>query len=119
MISALPDIVQETAEHLRQEVEARERMESISRTRRRPMQRMQQVLEAEPALDTVRLKKVVTKAAYRLKRARLKETLNELIYLRQEAELAGDQEGLHALDQRRKDILLQIETIDSAVPLHS
>jgi DNA primase len=119
MISTLPDILQETAEHLRQEVEARERMESISRTRRRAMQRMQQVLEAEPALDTVRLRKVVTKAAYRLKRARLKEALNELIYLRQEAELAGDQEGLRALDQRRKDILLQIETIDSAVPLHS
>src|SRR5579883_380131 len=119
MISTLPDILQETAEHLRQEVEARERMESISRTRRRPLQRMQQVLEAEPALDTVRLRKVVTKAAYRLKRARLKEALNELIYLRQEAELAGDQEGLRALDQRRKDILLQIETIDSAVPLHS
>jgi hypothetical protein len=70
-------------------------------------------------LDSVRLKKVATKAAYRLKRARLKEAHNELIYLRQEAEQAGDQEGLAALDQRRKDVLLQIETIDSAVPLHS
>ncbi|HEY7349664.1 MAG TPA: DNA primase [Ktedonobacterales bacterium] len=119
MLSTLPGILQETAERLRQEVEMRERMESISRIRRRPTHRAGHALETNPVLDSVRLKKVATKAAYRLKRARLKEAHNELIYLRQEAEQAGDQEGLAALDQRRKDVLLQIETIDSAVPLHS
>jgi DNA primase len=119
MLSALPEIVQETAERLRQEVEMRERMESISRIRRRSQQRAQPVLEANPVLDSVRLKKDVTKAAYRLKRARLKEAHNELTYLRQEAEQAGDQEGVAALKQRMKEVLLQIETIDSAVPLHS
>ena len=119
MLSTLPDLLQATAEHLRQEVEARERMEGISRTRRRRQQRMQPVLEAEPPLDSGRLRKVATKAAYRLKRARLKEALNELLYLRQEAERAEDHEGLHALDQRRREVLLQMETIDSAVPLHS
>src|SRR5579871_2851859 len=119
MLSALPDVVQETAERLRQEVEMRERMESISRIRRRPLQQGQHALEANTVLDKGRLKKVVTKAAYRLKRTRLKEAHNELIYLRQEAEHAGDQEGLAALDQQVKDLLLQMETIDSAVPLHS
>lgn len=118
-LSALPAILQETAERLRQEVEVRERMESMSRIRRRPQQKGQPVLETLPGLDRVRLKKVATKAAYRLKRARLKEAHNELIYLRQEAEQAGDQEGLMALDQRRRELLLQMETIDSAVPLHS
>ncbi len=119
MLSALPAVLQETAERLRQEVEMRERMESISRIRRRPLQKSQHVLEAHPVLDRVRLKKVATKAAYRLKRARLKQAHNELIYLRQEAEQAGDHEGLAALDQRWRELLLQIETIDSAVPLHS
>jgi len=94
-------------------------MESISRIRRRPQDKGQHVFEASPPLDSVRLRKVATKAAYRLKRTRLKEAHNELIYLRQEAEQAGDQEGLAALDQRAKDLLLQMETIDSAVPLHS
>ncbi len=123
MLSALPAVLQETAERLRQEVEVREQireqMESISRLRRRPLQKTQHVLEASPMLDTARLKKVATKAAYRLKRARLKEAHNELIYLRQEAEQAGDQEAIAALKQRTKEVLLQIETIDSAVPLHS
>jgi DNA primase len=119
MLSALPDIVQETAERLRQEVEMRERMESISRIRRRPGQKAQPMAESSPVLDISRLRKVATKAAYRLKRARLKEAHNELIYLRQEAGQAGDHEGLAALDQRVKELLLQIETIDSAVPLHS
>ncbi len=119
ILSTLPDLVQETAERLRQEVEMRARMESISHTRRRSQQRGSHAAEAEPMLDPARLKKDATKAAYRLKRARLKETLNELIYLRQEAEQAGDQEGVAALKQRTKDLLLQIETIDSAVPLHS
>jgi DNA primase len=118
-LSALPAILQETAERLRQEVEMRERMESISHNRRRPQQKTWQGPETHPGLDRVRLKKVATKAAYRLKRARLKEAHNELIYLRQEAEQAGDQEGLMALDQRRRELLLQMETIDSAVPLHS
>jgi DNA primase len=119
MLSALPEVLQETAERLRQEVEMRERMESISRIRRRPLQKTQHVLEANPVLDSIRLKKVATKAAYRLKRARLKEAHNELIYLQQEAEQAGDQDAVAALKQRRKDLLLQIEMIDSAVPLHS
>ncbi len=119
MLFTLPDMVQETAERLRQEVEMRERMESISRIRRRPLHQGQHALEANPVLDTGRLKKVVTKAAYRLKRARLKEAHNELIYLRQEAEQAGDQDGVTALKQQTKDLLLQIETIDSVVPLHS
>ncbi len=119
ILAALPEVLQTTAQRLRQEVEERERMESISRLRRRPQQRMQPVLETSPMLDIARLRKVATKAAYRLKRVRLKEAHTELIYLRQEAEQAGDQEELHVLDQRRRDLLLQIETIDSAVPLHS
>ncbi len=119
MLSALPEVLQATAERLRQEVEVRERMESISRIRRRPLQKTQYVLEANPVLDSSHLKKVAIKAAYRLKRARLKEAHNELIYLRQEAEQAGDQEGAAALKQRMKDLLLQMEMIDSAVPLHS
>ena len=41
MLSALPEFVQETAERLRQEVEMRERMESISRIRKRPGQKAQ------------------------------------------------------------------------------
>jgi DNA primase len=83
MLSALPAVLQETAERLRQEVEMRERMESISRIRRRPLQKTQHLLEANPVLDSARLKKVAAKAAYRLKRERLKAAHNELIYLRQ------------------------------------
>ncbi len=119
MLSALPDILRETAERLRQEVETREQLEMASRIRGRPPRGTQQVIEARPALDAARLRKIVTKAAYRLKRARLREALNELSYLQREAGRAGDQADLEMLKQRQKELLLQMDTIDSAVLLHS
>jgi len=119
ILSALPEVLRETADRLRHEVEVREHLEMTSRIRGRPLRWVEEVAEAKPTLDAARLRKIATKAAYRLKRARLREALNELIYLLQEAEQARDQEGSHMLKQRQKELLLQIDTIDSAVLLHN
>ncbi len=93
MLSALPDMVQETAEHLRQRV------------------------EAGPPMERVALVKAATQAAYLLKLARLKETSTELEYLILEAKQTGDEEGIRVLTQRLLDVTLQRRTIHSAVPL--
>jgi DNA primase len=95
LLSALPDVLHETAERLRHRV------------------------EAGPPLESVALVRAATQTAYRLKLARLKEALTELTYLQQEAEQAGDQEELLLLRQRMQDLLLQRRAIHSAVPLHS
>jgi hypothetical protein len=94
ILSALPEPVQEFAEHLRQRV------------------------EAGPLQESAALKRAATQAAYRLKKARLTGFMTELHYLSLEAERAGDQEELRLLRQRMQDVSLQQRTINSAVSLH-
>jgi DNA primase len=94
MLFALPEPVQEFAEHLRQRV------------------------EAGPPQESAALKRAATQAAYRLKKARLTGFMTELQYLSLEAERAGDQEELRLLRQRMQDVSLQQRTINSAVSLH-
>jgi DNA primase len=119
MLSTLPEILQETAERLRQRVEEEPSLERIHSFRGRHRQGMQQGGGARWAEEGTYLKKKVTHAAYLLKLARLKEAINELSYLIQEAEQAGDQEEWRILLQRAQDLDLQRRTIHSAVPLHS
>jgi DNA primase len=94
MLFALPEIVQNIAEELRQKV------------------------EAGPPLEKVALKRAATHAAYRLKLARLREAFTQLSFLIAEAEQAEDREVIRSLQQQRQNVLLQIETINSAVRLH-
>jgi DNA primase len=69
--------------------------------------------EAPPEEGAVLLK-VATNAAYRIKRARLREEMAELDYLQRDAEQSGDGEALRAFLERKQQLLLERKQIDSA-----
>jgi hypothetical protein len=63
------------------------------------------------------LSKIASKAAYRLKRMRLKAEMAELDYLVREVAGSGDDEGLRTLMARKKLLLSQRRTIDAATDI--
>ncbi|HEU5348982.1 MAG TPA: DNA primase [Ktedonobacterales bacterium] len=63
------------------------------------------------------LTKIASKAAYRLKRMRLKAEMAELDYLVRESAGAGDHEGLRTLMARKKLLLTQRRAIDTATDI--
>lgn len=63
------------------------------------------------------LTSVASKAAYRLKRMRLKAEMAEVDYLVREVAATGDEEGLRTLIARKKHLLSQRRAIDAATDL--
>jgi hypothetical protein len=63
------------------------------------------------------LSKIASKAAYRLKRMRLKAEMAELDYLVREVAGSGDDEGLRTLLAHKKLLLSQRRTIDAATDI--
>jgi DNA primase len=71
-------------------------------------------LTEAPPEEGAALVKVATNAAYRIKRARLREEMAELDYLQRDAEQSGDREALRAFLKRKQQLLLERKQIDSA-----
>ncbi|MGZ3673004.1 MAG: DNA primase [Ktedonobacterales bacterium] len=68
----------------------------------------------DDAPDVHALASVASRAAYRLKRARLKEEMAELDYLERDAEQSNDAEALRALLKRKLQLLSQRRALDAA-----
>jgi DNA primase len=64
------------------------------------------------------LAKMASNAAYRLKRARLREEMAELDHLQRDAEQSGDGEAMRALLERKQQLLSQRRTIDAAANVY-
>jgi DNA primase len=81
--------------------------------------RVRAQMEASPPLEGAGLSKAARHAAYRLKLVHLKEAITMLQYLQRDAEGAGDQETVRALQEQMVPLLLQRHAIESAVPLQA
>jgi DNA primase len=75
-------------------------------------------LTATPPEDGAALVKTATNAAYRIKRARLREEMAELDYLQRDAEQSGDDEALRAFLGRKQQLLSERRRIDSVASLY-
>jgi DNA primase len=71
-----------------------------------------------PPEEGAALMKMATNAAYRIKRARLREEMAELDYLQRDAEQSGDGEALRAFLGRKQQLLAERKQIDSAASLY-
>jgi hypothetical protein len=71
-------------------------------------------MSADEAPDVHALASVASRAAYRLKRTRLKEEMAELDYLERDAEQSSDAEALRALLKRKLQLLSQRRALDAA-----
>jgi DNA primase len=72
----------------------------------------------EPPEEGAALVKMATNAAYRIRRARLREEMAELDYLQRDAEQSGDGEALRAFLGRKQQLLSERKHIDSAASLY-
>jgi DNA primase len=75
-------------------------------------------LTEAPPEEGAALVKMATNAAYRIKRARLREEMAELDYLQRDAEQSGDGEALRAFLGRKQQLLSERKLIDSAASLY-
>jgi DNA primase len=75
-------------------------------------------LTEEPPEEGTALRKMATNAAYRIKRARLREEMAELDYLQRDAEQSGDGEALRSFLGRKQQLLSERKQIDSAASLY-
>ncbi|MGZ3640061.1 MAG: hypothetical protein ACXVCX_19700, partial [Ktedonobacterales bacterium] len=88
--------------------------EELQPVAQRARERITSVTAAEDAPDVHALASVASRAAYRLKRARLKEEMAELDYLERDAEQSNDAEALRALLKRKLQLLSQRRALDAA-----
>ncbi|MGZ3679288.1 MAG: DNA primase [Ktedonobacterales bacterium] len=88
--------------------------EELQPVAQRARERITSATAADDAPDVHALASVASRAAYRLKRARLKEEMAELDYLERDAEQSNDAEALRALLKRKLQLLSQRRALDAA-----
>ncbi|MGZ3584518.1 MAG: toprim domain-containing protein, partial [Ktedonobacterales bacterium] len=88
--------------------------EELQPVAQRARERITSATAADDTPDVHALASVASRAAYRLKRARLKEEMAELDYLERDAEQSNDAEALRALLKRKLQLLSQRRALDAA-----
>ena len=88
--------------------------EELQLVAQRARERVASATSTDEAPDAHALAVVASRAAYRLKRTRLKEEMAELDYLAHDAEQSSDAEALRALLKRKQQLLSQRRALDAA-----
>ncbi len=88
--------------------------EELQSAAQRARERIAGGISADESPDVQALASVASRAAYRLKRTRLKDEMAELDYLARDAEQSNDAEALLALLKRKQQLLSQRRALDAA-----
>jgi len=97
---------------------SRSEVEALLATQPEPLRqeagRLTAQFAAQPDLDRAQLAKTVRQIAFRIKRQRLKDAINEITYLQRDAEQMGDQETGRTLRQQAQRLALELHKLDAA-----